>query len=370
MNRSAFHTGAVLLSLLLTVGCASVSPEEQARRDVVLQQYRTGSSAMRAGQYDRARSQLDAALLALGGSTAGDSSARQSRRFFNEESVKVFRGEPYERVMAYYYRGILYWMEGEPDNARAAFRSAAVQDADPEQGEYQADWVLLDYLDGYVTAKLGGDGADAWARSQQHAKGPKPPPYDVAANVLVFLEMGQGPTKYAAGEFGEQLRFRPGTTPDPIAVFTAGGQSVRAGVYDDLSFQATTRGGRAMDHVLKGKAVFKGATETFGTAAIIAGTTTAIASNSQTGQNVGLGLALAGVVSHVVSAATTPQADTRQWNNLPNGLSFAALQLAPGTYDGRVEFQSEQGAVRVTRPVRFEVVAGRDTVLLLSDRNH
>jgi hypothetical protein len=31
----------------------------------------------------------------------------------------VFIGEPYERAMAYYYRGLLYWRDGEIDNARA-----------------------------------------------------------------------------------------------------------------------------------------------------------------------------------------------------------------------------------------------------------
>ena len=81
--------------------------------------------------------------MRIGASTAGDDTAREARGLFNEESVKTFRGEPYERVMAYYYRGILYWMDGEPDNARAAFRSAAVQDQNPELGITQADWVLV-----------------------------------------------------------------------------------------------------------------------------------------------------------------------------------------------------------------------------------
>ena len=40
---------------------------------------------------------------------------------------------------------------------------------------------------------------------------------------------------------------------------------------DDVNFQATTRGGRVMDHVLANKAVFKSATDTAGDAAIISG---------------------------------------------------------------------------------------------------
>ncbi|MFO1461333.1 MAG: hypothetical protein U1G08_18255 [Verrucomicrobiota bacterium] len=358
---------AVLLALSL--GCASVSPEEQARRNRVLTDYESALTALRAGNDAQAKSLLDSALLTLGGSSAGDTSARQSRGYFNPESTKTFRGEPYERAMAYYYRGILYWMDGEPDNARAAFRSAAIQDTDPENGKSQCDWVLLDYLDGLATAKLGGDGKDAWRRASTNAKLNPPPPYDPQANVLFFLEMGRGPTKFAAGEYGQQLKFRPGSAPDPIAVITVQDQTVRVGAFDDLTFQATTRGGRVMDHVLQGKAVFKSATDTAGTAAIIAGSAVAIAGDSNAARNAGLGIALAGLVTKVVSAATTPEADTRQWNNLPNLLSFAAVRLPPGDYSATVAFQSPTGQTLVTRTAKFQVVNGRDTVLFLSDQN-
>jgi hypothetical protein len=360
--------GGLFLALLLA-GCASVSPEEQAFRNRALTQFQSGSTALRNGNYAVAKTDLDAALLVIGGSSAGDASAKESRGYFNEESVKTFRGEPYERVMAYYYRGILYWMDGQPDNARAAFRSAAVQDQNPELGITQADWVLLDYLDGLASAKLGGDGADAYRRAVAEARLNKPPPYDVQANVLVFLEMGQGPTKYAAGEYGEELRFRPGSAADPVAVVRVGSVVAKVGPYDDLTYQATTRGGRVMDHVLQGKAVFKRTTDALGTGAIIAGAGVAIAGDSNASRNVGLGLVAAGVISKIVSAATTPAADTRQWSNLPNLLSFVALKLPPGQHHMTVDFQDPNGQTRVTRQVHFEVVPGRDTVLFVSDRN-
>ena len=46
-----------------------------------------------------------------------DKDAKKARSLFHEESKKGFIGEPYERVMAYYYRGLLYWRDGEPDVA-------------------------------------------------------------------------------------------------------------------------------------------------------------------------------------------------------------------------------------------------------------
>ena len=369
MIRFLIHLAAGLIVVLGIGGCASLSPEEQARRNRTLGQYESALTALRAGNYGLAKTDLDAALLQLGSNTAGEESARESRGYFNTESVKAFRGEPYERVMAYYYRGILYWMDGEPDNARAAFKSAAIQDTDPETGKSQCDWVLLDYLDGLATAKLGGDGSDAWRRAESHARLNRPPPHDPSANVLFFLEMGEGPTKYAAGEYGEQLKFHAGNAADPVAVIRVNSESLTVGAWDDLTYQATTRGGRVMDHVLQGKAVFKGTTDAFGTAAIIAGTSVAIAGNSNSSRNVGMGIALAGLVSKVVSAATTPAADTRQWKNLPNLLGFAAIRLAPGQYSATVEFRSPAGQVLVTREARFQVVDGRDKVLFLSDRN-
>jgi hypothetical protein len=87
--------------------------------------------------------------------------------------------------------------------------------------------------------------------------------------------------------------------------------------------------------------------------------------------NTAIGLGLLGVVGKVVSAATQTQADTRQWDNLPQRLSFAAVKLPPGDYRGRIEFIDRNGAVLAarTRSVAFTVPAeaGRDTVVFLSE---
>ena len=167
------------------------------------------ATALRAGNFDEAKTRLDDAILRIGGIITNDAEAARARGLFAAESTKPFIGEPYERVMAYYYRGILYWRDGQPDNARACFRSGQVIDSDPGQNGYSADYVLLDYLDGFASVKLQADGADAWARAQARAGEAKPlPAYDPAANVLVFAEFGYGPRKIAAGEYGEKLRFQ------------------------------------------------------------------------------------------------------------------------------------------------------------------
>ena len=48
--------------------------------------------------------------------------AAKARGKFGREEQKLFKGEPYERSMMYLYYGLLWYMEGEHDNARACFR--------------------------------------------------------------------------------------------------------------------------------------------------------------------------------------------------------------------------------------------------------
>lgn len=360
---------ALLALLLVVAGCAT-SRGGGAARDEVLQKYRAAATAMHRAQFEQAKPLLDDVVVTLGGLTAGDRTARQARNAFRAEQSKNFRGEPYERVMAYYYRGILYWMDGEPDNARACFKSAQLQDSDAEDGKYQADYAVLDYLDGFVTTKLGGASPEAMKLARSHARLGMPAEYDPQANVLIFFEMGTGPRKYAAGEHGELLRFSAGASRADRIRIQLDGRSSEARPLDDLSWQASTRGGRVMDHVLRNKAVFKSGTDTFGDAALITGGALAIGGHGSRGvaDEVGVGLLAAGLVSKLVSAAVTPAADTRQWDNLPNLIGFTSLRAAPGPHRLVAEFVDSSGRVTLSRDASFTVVAGgRDTVLFFSD---
>jgi hypothetical protein len=390
--RTTCGLGLVSIAASFLTGCASPEPrstpvartvdtvadgkaaiDRAPSKDKVLIEYRTALEAMRKQRFAEAKPLLDDALLTLGGIAGTDKNARKSRSYFNEESKKTFIGEPYERVMAYYYRGILYWMDGEPDNARACFRSAEIQDADAEKKEYAADYSLLDYLDGLATTKLAGDGSDAYKRAVAESKLEQPPAYDTKANALFFIEFGKGPTKYATGQYREQLRFRDNGSVVKYAMINVAGQSIRARPYDDLYFQATTRGGRVMDHVLANKAIFKTTTGAVGDAAIISG---AVLAGTQQGRHnagdeVGLGLLAFGVVNKIVSGVTTPAADTRSWDNLPQYLSFAAAQLPSGQHTVTVDFYTEGGArvVNLQKTVTINVVApDKDIVVFVSDR--
>jgi tetratricopeptide (TPR) repeat protein len=308
--------------------------EQGPAKDRVLWQYRTAIEAMRRGRYDEAKRLLDAAIASIGGILQGDADARRARRLFSQESDKKFVGEPYERIMAYFYRGVLYWMDGEPDNARACFRSGLIIDSDTEEKTYSADYVLLEYLDGYVTARLGGDGKDALERARKFSKLELPPDFDREANVMVFLEYGYGPTKFAAGEYGELLQYRDNQSRSFAARVNFEGGEIRARPYDDIYFQAITRGGRVMDHILKNQAKVKKATDTAG--------------------DVGIA-----------------KADTRSWDNLPQFLSFAALRLPPGPHTIEVEFLDKGGRPipKLLKVIHVTVPSNpQDTVLFVSEQ--
>jgi len=385
-----------LFALLLFSGCAT-TPKDEVRltgdilvdgpimmsegppRDRVLWQYRTAAGAMRQGKFDVAKQYLEEALARIGSIYGKDAEARKSRGYFHKEAKKTFIGEPYERAMAYFYRGVIYWRDGELDNARACFRSAEFEDSDAESNEYKGDWVLPDYLDGLATTRLAGDGSDALKRARTNSLAAHPgrpqvnlPPYNAQANVLIIVEFGPGPLKYASGQYHEELRFNKRASPLVAARITTDNVNLAVAPCDDLNFQATTRGGRVMDHVLANKAVFKSATDTAGNAAIIGG---AILAGTQHGQHnvgdeVGLGLMLAGLASKIISASTTPDADVRTWDNLPQFISFASLSLPVGEHALKVEFldAADKPAANLTKTINVNVTGpDPDKVVFVSD---
>ena len=351
---------------------APLAIEQGPPRDKLLWQYRLALAEMRRGQFDAAKPVLDDALLTLGGLYGKDTEARKSRRLFQQEAKKTFIGEPYERAMAYFYRGILYWRDGEMDNARACFRSAQFEDSDAENGEYMCDYTLFDYLDGFATAKLGGDGSDAFKRAEINARGAKPPPYDIKVNTLVFLDFGPGPNKFGAGQYGEELRFRTSASPVQSVQVQIDGKIVSLKPADDLNFQATTRGGRLMDHVLANKAVFKNTTSAVGDAAIVSGAILASGRHrNSSADEVGAGLMIAGVLSKIAAAATTPQADTRMWEGLPQFLALGQFTLTPGEHRVTIDFLNATGAAesKFAKQITFTVPTGRDAVIYVSDQS-
>ena len=242
--------------------------------------------------------------------------------------------------------------------------------------------------------------AKKFARAQKLCKS-QLPPYDPKDNVLVFVEFGRGPRKLATGRYGEQLRFQAEPSRVRSAALSLVDENVHFLPWDNLSFQATTRGGRVMDYILGNKAVFKGASNAVGDLAF-AGASVAADNiykekprspppdakqdgkpddkhddkpeyeKDQGAENTAIALGVIGVFAKIASAATQPQADTRTWDNLPQYLSFSALRLPAGPHPAMLQFFDAEG--RVVEPLtrRLTIDVGdpaRDTVVILSELN-
>ena len=78
-----------------------------------------------------------------------------------------------------------------------------------------------------------------------------------------------------------------------------------------------------------------------------------------------------GILSKIISSATTPEADIRAWDNLPHYLSFASLPLPPGSHSATVEFLDAYGQPMafLTRTITFDVPPDKDKVIFVSDQS-
>jgi len=337
------------------------------RQDKNLWRLRVGLVALKQNQHNDAKALFEAAMPAAGQILQADASTRMAQSLFSPENVKGFHGEPYERAMGWFYRGLIYWMDGEPANARACFRTAQLMDALAEKHEHRADWVMLDYLDGFITAKLGKDGSAALRRAREHAGAIALPDYNLAANTLLVLQTGFGPVKKSGGDVGEALVYDGGHSDVAQIRITVAGQTVTAPIFDNLTVQASTRGSRAMDLVLARKATVKKVGDTIGDVGTVPGV---VLVDYEDTRDAGLALLGVGLVGKFIGNSVEPRADTRTWNNLPQHLSFAALNLPVGEHPATVDFIDATGAALPDRQksVLFTVQAGRDTVLLVADR--
>jgi hypothetical protein len=128
-----------------------------------------------------------------------------------------------------------------------------------------------------------------------------------------------------------------------------------------------------MDYVLGNKAVFKSTTSAIGDVGIVSGALLATRrGHNSAADEVGLGLLAAGLLSKVFSAATTPGADIRTWDNLPRYLTFATLALPAGAHAATIEFQDAAGRPlpNLTKQITINVpVDGKDKVVFVSDQS-
>jgi tetratricopeptide (TPR) repeat protein len=332
----------------------------EGKRNETLNHMRAGLAALELGDTANAARSFDVALDQIEAVYADSPQAAQARSVWTKENYKDFKGEPYERGMAYYYRGLVYMMTGDYENARASFRGGVLQTAFSNDERYDADFALLTYLSGWA-ARCAGAGIaadDAFTVARRSNPALRPPAEQ--DGLLVLAELGNAPVKFANGSNRELLNFAAGQEVPERVVAIVGEPEVRAYSGASLYHQATVRGGREIDGVLAGKAQFKETTNTVATAATYAGIAVMANARNRDEANAGAFIALAGLLGQAAAAAMRPDADTRTWDNIPGFIHVATLPKVEGA-SIEVRLLTESGQELRRAPVKV-VSQGRCSV--------
>ena len=309
-------------------------------RNAVMNLMEAGGAAFQMGEYRLAEHLFDDAIGRVERFHVDDENLRRARSEFRAESLKDFKGEPYERAMLYYYRGLLFARAGDFQNARAAFINASLQDTYAEEERFRGDFGMMSFLAAWASLCDGNETRAEELGSVAAQEDPRLRTIDVP-RALLLLETGVGPVKVPAGRNKEILFFLASANKDIEVRASVGnvdapdGSStvVRLDTLGDLQFQATTRGGRPIDALLKGKAIFKDSVAGAGELAHAMGEATTLLSAfenfSDTGTLFGgLGAMAIGAGLKAVSSRVTADADTRRWRTLPREVKIGDLDKA------------------------------------------
>lgn len=322
---------------------------DEGTRNATLNHVRIGLAAIESGEYERAETHFDAALAQIEAVYANDARAKQARSTWSKEAVKDFKGEPYERAMAYYYRGLLYLRAGDFENARASFLQGEYQNTVGEKEDYKSSFAMLDYLAGWASQCAGDASRAAELFAEAAAADASLRTPSATDDLLVIAELGRGPVKTAGGKSRELLQFEraPGSVDGGVAVTLAAddvAQSLSAFPAGSVSWQAMNRGGRAIQAILDGKAQFKDGmnavgevTQTVGTLAMFGGLQSGDADLMRGGAVAGL---LGGFMKMAAEAAK-PDADTRAWDTLPDAVHFAVTKRPAADWEVRATFAAD-----------------------------
>lgn len=216
---------------------------DRKSNNVVLDNMRLGLASMADGDLDEAERALLRAYeyLRSGGVNTAD---RTIASEWINEGVKVWKGEPYEQAMSYYYISALYMVRGDWENARAAAQNAlfALRDFGDYEGQpkdmkqivteaarrdqHGGDYLgtayqpiqsqfTLGYLMAATSYVLMKQPEDA-ARMFEHVKQLRPELSTLvdtlAANqfdTLLLIDVGHGPSKQAYGPDNALVRYVP-----------------------------------------------------------------------------------------------------------------------------------------------------------------
>ncbi len=324
----------------------------QGPRNRVLNDMRIGLAALEMGEDELASRLFDDAIGLIEAVYSDRPDSAKAQSLWAKEAVKDFKGEPYERAMAFTYRGLLYLRAGDYENARASFKGSVLQDAIAEENRYRADFGLAIFLEGWASHCLGDHDLAGESFDEFRRLNPAFPLPARGDDTLFLIESGGAPLK-VTGNGDEQakgrLTFRAGIESDAPRLRLPGtGTAVSPPLLEDILFQASTRGGRFIDGIVEGKARFKDAAGTTGDVLIVGGIGGAQVAGVSQDRDMALvaaGLLVAGLIAKGIESSVEAGADTRYWDNLPGKVFGLTAAMGDGIKEVPAEFVNTLGDV-------------------------
>ncbi len=282
-------------------------------------------------------------------STAGLNEDRTTAAVLTHEGVRIWKGEPFEQALAYYYVAAAYAAQGDWENARAAIANALFRLRDFSVGEKGEAGAVVDtnfalgYLFQAIAADLSGasGGGALYDAALELDPGLEPiigvlktRSYDA----IVLVDYGKGPTKLSFGPDNARTKWSPQDDADlPMNVFVDGVMQASVDPITDVNAMA-------IDHRWNHFESVRLAKSAIGEGLIVGGTVVAATADDSTEQAlIGLGMMLIGALTKEGA-----KADTRYFEFAP-----AAIYLVPVTADSgavlEVEVAGHSGA-RVVLP--------------------
>jgi hypothetical protein len=328
-------------------------------------------------------------------------SEKRAMSLWGAEAQKVYKGDPYEQATLSLFVGLLLFEEGDFDNALSCFKNGQMADSDVKNERFQSDYGLLQLLQAKCHQmrneqeqyeQFAKKAKDSFAKTHPYVylqqvqtaskineKDPNAAAKEEALrlrlakaeskiledydsyfsplfqqyNTLLLVWTGRAPEMGRSGQYGEKrvcIKKPSVETHFEVQVDGSEWHDVIRG-FANVSFQATTRGGRAMDNVLADRAAFK-------SSAYDISKTMLDAANNTSDPYAKLALLGMGLIAHGVGSAANTRADIRCWKTLPDEIAVVPLQLLPGTHQIRVDCYG--GSFLLRRSLNYQInVEGR-----------
>ena len=306
----------------------------------VLNNLRLGAAAMTNGDLDTAERAYYRAYETLNAAGVNNAARTAATVLFNE-NVRIWLGEPYERAVANFQLGLIYYMKGEYDNARGAFENSLFKlrryaDAGDENSDYREEestFAVAHLMLGRAWQRLGrddlaGESFGKAADLDPSLRAVADPALNARSNVLVVLEWGRGPEKVQEGSgvaFASVGARGPGL---PLPQLSADGRPLAVA---DLARPTVDTDVMALQRRWQTTDTFRAVKAVAGTGLLYGGAIAVDQGLRSRNNDVAVGGAIAVGVGALLALSSTP--DTRQWEMVPRTIYVIPLSLPPGTHD-------------------------------------